>query len=499
MTSASSKKFTQAQSPPSFPLKTGQLFINNEFCDATEGRKTDVIDPATENVLVQVAEANEQDTKNAITVARQAFEQGHWQQMSGYERSKILWRIGDLILENGEELAFLQTKEMGRLYTSSMEIDIPFLSSLYHYYAGLVTNIEGSVKQVVNGAHVYTRQEPLGVVAAITPFNIPLILAACKFAPALTAGNTIVHKPASSTPLSALKMAEIIRDAGTPPGVFNVVTGPSSVVSRLLSSHPDIEKVAITGSIYSGVRIIKSSADTVKHLTMELGGKCVNIVFADADLEMVGDIAYHSMFNKGEICSGGSRMLVERSVYEDVIARIKQKMESLKIGNPLDPDVKVGPVASKTEYVNFIHYTNVGCADGARLVTGGKPFNTKNGKGYYVEPTIFADVQQSMTIAQEETLGSILVIIPFNTFEEAIDIANASQYGLAAAVHSSDFGKVQKATAQLEAGVVWVNTYGQFDVSIPFGGYKMSGYGKAFGRESLQHYLQSKTVWLNWK
>ena len=485
-------------SPPNFAIKQGKLFINNEFHDGVSGNKVDVIDPTSEDVITQVIEANKEDTEAAIKAARRAFSDRTWRGMSGQERGEYLWKIGDLILKHGEELAFLQAKEMGRLYSSSMAIDIPFLSSVYHYYAGLAATIEGTVKQTVNNAHVYTLQEPLGVVGAISPFNFPLILAAYKFAPALTTGNCVVHKPASSTPLSALKMAEIMQEAGLPPGVFNVVTGPGSVVGSLLSTHPDIEKVAITGSTSSGIRIIKSSADTVKHLTMELGGKSANIVFADADLSTIGDIAYYSMFdNKGEICYGGSRMLVERSVYDEVIDRVKQKAENLKIGDPLDPETQVGPIASKSEYDNVMRYMKVGQEDGARLVCGGKAADIGTGKGYFVEPTVFADVEQSMTIAQEETFGPILSIIPFDTFEDAIRIANSSQYGLAAGIHSRDLKKVHRAAAQLEAGMIWVNTYGQFDASSSFGGYKMSGYGRELGKESLQYYLQSKTVWID--
>ena len=483
---------------PDFPIKAGKLFINNEFRDGNSGDKADVIDPTTEEVLTQVVSGSEADTEAAIAAAKEAFEREDWRNLSGHERGEYLWKIGDLIAEHGEELAFLQAKEMGRVYADSMAIDIPYLKSIYHYYAGLASSIEGSVKQAVNDALVYTRQEPLGVVAAITPFNFPLILAAYKFAPALTAGNCVIHKPASSTPLSALKMAEIMQEADLPPGVFNLVTGRGSVVGSLLSTHPDIEKVAITGSTESGIRIIKSSADTVKHLTMELGGKSANIVFADANLESIGDISFYSMFdNKGEVCYGGSRMLVERSVYDEVIDRVKEKAASLKLGDPLDTATDVGPIASKSEYDNVLRYMDVGREDGARLVYGGKAADIGTGKGYFVEPTIFAEVDQSMTIAREETFGPILSIIPFDTFEDAIRIANSSQYGLAAGIQSRDLGKVHRAAAQLEAGMIWVNTYGQFDASSPFGGYKMSGYGRELGKESLQYYLQNKTVWID--
>ncbi len=400
MTVADSQKTSKTQTRPDFEIKPGKLFIDGEFRNGVSGEKVDVIDPTTESVITQVVKGNEEDTEAAIKAARQAFIDGDWRQMSGHERGEYLWKVGDLITEHGEELAFLQAKEMGRLYSSSMAVDIPFLTSLYHYYAGLTLTIEGFVKQAARNAHVYTLQEPLGVVGAISPFNFPLILAAYKFAPALTTGNCVVHKPASTTPLSAIKMAEIMQSADLPPGVFNLVTGSGSVVGNLLSTHPNIEKVAITGSTSSGIGVIENSADTVKHLTMELGGKSANIIFADADLETIGDIAFYSIFdNKGEICYGGSRMLAERSVYDEVIERVKQKVASLKLGDPLDPETKVGLIASKSEYDNVMRYMDAGREDGARLIIGGKAADIGTGKGYFVEPTVFADVEQSMTIA----------------------------------------------------------------------------------------------------
>jgi aldehyde dehydrogenase (NAD+) len=336
------------------------------------------------------------------------------------------------------------------------------------------------------------------VVAAITPFNFPLILSISKFAPALAAGNTIIHKPASATPLSALKVAQIMEEVGLPPGVFNVVMGPGGTVGNALSTHPGIEKVAITGSTASGIRVVKDSADTLKHLTMELGGKSANIIFADADLDVATQTAYDGMFyNKGEICYAGSRMLVERSVYDEVVERVRQRALTTKPGDPLDPTSQMGPIANKSEYDKVLSYMQVGQQDGARLVAGGKAADIGTGKGYFVEPTVFADVDSEMTIAREESFGPILSIIPFETFEDAIRIANGNQYGLASGVHTRDIKKAHKAAARLKAGTVWVNTYGHFDPSAPFGGYKMSGYGREQGWEALEFYLQTKTVWVD--
>lgn len=483
---------------PNFPISLTQLYINGEWCNSSDGKTFAVIDPTTEAVVAQVAQGTQADAVAAIAAASEAFEYGDWSKMSGHERGEILWRVGDLVRKYGEELAFLQAKEMGRLYTDSMTVDIPHVANAFHYFAGWASKLEGAVKQTTKGMLTYTLREPLGVIAAITPFNFPLILSVHKFAPALAAGNTIVHKPASATPLYALKFAQIVQEAGMPPGVFNVVPGPGSTVGHALSTHPKVEKVAITGSTASGIRVIKDSADTLKHLTMELGGKSANIIFADADLDEAVQTAYDGMFyNKGEICYAGSRMLVERAVYDEVVERVAHLAQRLKIGDPLDPNSQVGPIANQREYENVMRYMQVGRQDGARLVAGGDAADIGTGKGYFVQPTVFADVYSEMTIAREETFGPILSILPFEDFEDAIRIANDNQYGLASGVHTRDIKKAHKAAARLKAGTVWVNTYGHFDPSSPFGGYKMSGYGRENGWESLEFYLQTKTVWVN--
>lgn len=494
---------TEVQQPetaarPDFPITLNQLYINGEWRDSSSGKTFPAIDPTTEAEIAQVAEGTIEDVELAVQAAGQAFETGIWSQLSGHERGEILWRVGDLFRKYGEELAFLQAREMGRLFTDSMTVDIPHLANMFHYYAGWASKIEGSVKQTVKGLHTYTLREPLGVVAAITPFNFPLILSISKFAPALAAGNTMIHKPASATPLSALKVAQIMAEAGVPPGVFNVVMGPGGTVGNALSTHPGIEKVAITGSTASGIRVIKDSADTLKHLTMELGGKSANIIFADADLEAATQTAYDGMFyNKGEICYAGSRMLVERSVYDEVVDRVRQRALNTRPGDPLDPTSDMGPIANQSECTKVLSYMEVGKQDGARLVAGGKAADIGTGKGYFVEPTVFADVTSEMTIAREESFGPLLCIIPFQDFEDAIRIANGNPYGLASGVHTRDIKKAHKAAARLKAGTVWVNTYGHFDPAAPFGGYKMSGYGREQGWEALEFYLQTKTVWVD--
>ena len=482
---------------PDFPITNTQLFIGGDWRDSKSGKTFGAIDPTTEQEIARLAEGTAEDVNDAVVAAQRAFD-GEWGNLSGHEKGELLWRIGDLIKENGEELAFLQAKEMGRLFTDSMTVDIPHLANMFHYYAGWASKIEGNTKQTVKGLHTYTLREPLGVVAAITPFNFPLILSISKFAPALAAGNCVIHKPASATPLSALKFAEIVQKAGLPAGTFNVVAGPGGTVGNALSTHPGIEKVAITGSTASGIRVIKDSADTLKHLTMELGGKSANIIFADADLDSATQTAYDGMFyNKGEICYAGSRMLVEKSVYDEVIDRVKARAQSTKVGDPLDSSSNMGPIANKDEYEKVLNYMEVGKKDGARLVAGGGAAQIGTGKGYFVEPTVFADVNSEMTIAREETFGPILSIIPFEDFDDAIAKANGNQYGLAAGVQTLDIKKAHRAAAKLKAGSVWVNTYGHFDPSAPFGGYKMSGYGREQGHEALEFYLQVKTVWVD--
>jgi acyl-CoA reductase-like NAD-dependent aldehyde dehydrogenase len=483
---------------PDFPITNTRLYINGEWRESSSGKTIPVVDPTTEEVFASVSEASAKDAEEAVAAAKAAFEGGPWGKLSGHERGEILWRVGDTILKHGEELAFLQAKEMGRLFRDSMSIDIPHLANMFHYYAGWASKIEGSVKQTTKGLLTYTRREPLGVVAAITPFNFPLILSISKFAPALAAGNVIVHKPASATPLSALKFAQIMHEAGVPAGVFNVIPGPGPTVGQTLSTHPDVEKVAITGSTASGIRMIKDSADTLKHLTMELGGKSANIIFADADLDAAATTAYYGMFyNKGEICYAGSRMLVERSIYEEMLHRVAAQAQKARPGDPLDPASEVGPIANKAEYDKVLKYLEIGKSEGGRLVTGGGPQDIGTGKGYFVQPTVFADMTEKMTLVREETFGPILSVMPFDDFDHAIALANGNQYGLASGVQTRDIKKAHRAAAALKAGTVWVNTYGQFDPSGPFGGYKMSGYGREQGREALEFYLQTKTVWVD--
>lgn len=486
---------------PNFTINAGKLFIGGEWRDSSTGKTFQSIDPSNEEPLAQIAEGTSEDANAAVEAASEAFERGEWSRMSPHRRGELLWKVGDLIKENAEELAFLEAADAGKLFRDVKSIDVPHVANMFHYFAGWASKLDGSTKDAPLkhlNQFAFTRREPLGVVAAVSPFNFPLVLSIHKIAPALAAGNTVVHKPASTTPLSALKIAQLIQKAGIPPGVFNVVTGPGRTVGQTLITHPLVEKVSLTGSTTTGKNMIRDSAETVKHVTMELGGKSANLVFADADLDAAVETAYLGMFyNKGEICYAGSRMLVERKIYAEMVERVAARANKVRIGDPFSDDSDSGPIIDATEYKNVLRYMDVGRKDGARLVAGGDKYDTGTGKGFYVQSTVFADVKPEMTIAREETFGPILSMIPFDNADEAVRIANDSLYGLASGIQTRDIAKAIRVSTQLKAGTVWVNTYGQFDPSTPFGGFKQSGYGRENGFEVLESYTQPKTVYIN--
>ncbi len=482
-------------------LPEGKLFINGKWCDSSDGRTAPTFNPATEEEIMQVAQATESDVNDAVQAAYNAFRQGEWHTMGPHERARILNKIADLIEENGDELAALESMDVGKPVHFARSFDIRFIADLFHFYAGVAGGqLEGATRLVTPSADgqmplAYTRREPLGVIAAITPFNFPMILSCTKIAPALAAGNTFIHKPASTTPLTAIKMAQICEKAGLPAGVLNVVTGSGRVVGNALVEHPKVKKVAFTGSTEVGKGILKRSADTLKKVTLELGGKSAHIIFEDADLEKAVQHAMFAIFfNKGEFCMAGSRLLVQRSVYEDVLKRLIEVSKTLVIGDPLDMDTTYGPQIDAGARENCGKYVDLALKDGARLIIGGKSMNV-DGKGYYFEPTILADVDNKSLIAQEEIFGPVLVVTPFDTEEEAIALANDSEYGLAAGLQTQNFGRAHRVAHALEAGMVWINTWGQFDSALPFGGYKASGMGREQGIEAMESYTQTKSVY----
>ncbi|HTL09672.1 MAG TPA: aldehyde dehydrogenase family protein [Chitinophagaceae bacterium] len=483
-----------------YPIEKGKLYINGKFRDASNGKTFDTINPTTEEVVTQIAEATKEDTLEAIAAAKEAFENGPWGKMPGSERSKIMHRIADLIEgKYAEELKHREVIDMGKLYSDVTRIEIPHLANMFRYYAGWTTKLEGAVKPVegIPGEHLmaWTRREALGVVAAITPFNFPLILTVSKIAPALAAGNCFIHKPASQTPLSAITIAKIMDEAGMPPGAYNLVIGPGETVGNVLTQSPDVDKIAFTGSTKVGQSIVRDSALSMKHTTMELGGKSPNIIFADADIDRAVELSYFAMFwNKSEVCVAGSRLLVEKSIYKEFTNKFIAKVKQAKVGDPFDPASSYGPMSSKGAWQKTLDYIESGKKEGATLATGGNAM-TVNGKGYFIEPTVFLDATNEMKISKEEIFGPCLPVIPFNDFDDAIRIANDTPYGLASGVQTRDLKKAIRAANLIKAGTVWTNTWHHYSPSAPFGGYKLSGYGREHGIESFESYTQYKTIW----
>ena len=476
-----------------------QLFINGSFRPAKSGETRPTFDPATEEAITTYAYGAVEDLEDAVGSARRAFDTGPWRTMSGRDRGRALLRVAELVEKSADELAYLEAVDMGMLYRDSKKYFVPFVAGLFAYYAGLADKLDGAVRIATDDRLVYTMREPLGVVGAISPFNFPLVLSVYKIAPALASGCTVVHKPASTTPLSAHKLAQIIAEADLPPGVFNLVTGPGSAIGSTMSKHPNIQKVSVTGSTGTGIQIIKDGADTLKHVTTELGGKSANIVFADADLDIsIPAILSGAFGNKGEQCFGGTRLLVERSAYDAIVARLVEATGKLRVGDALDPGTDVGPIAEASEYKKILRYIDIGAKeDKARIAIGGGTRTGANGKGFFIEPTLMVDAKNSMRIAQEEIFGPVLTVIPFDGVDDAIALANGTPFGLAAGVNTRDMKKAMRVARGLQAGSVWINTYGEFDPAVPFGGYKSSGIGRELGTEVLENYMQTKSVWLH--
>lgn len=485
---------------PQVQVKPGKLFIGGKWVDAVGGKTYATINPATAEPITQVADAGEQDADLAVQAARQAFESSAWPEMSAADRAKILWRIGDLIDQHSEELGTLETLDNGKPIFESRYVDMPMAAEVFRYYAGWATKIHGETIPVRGPFLNYTLREPVGVVAAIVPWNFPLLLASWKVAPALACGNTVVLKPAPWTPLTALRLAELAQQAGLPDGVLNVVTGSTRELGRALVKHPGVDKVAFTGSTATGQEIVRNSADTLKRVTLELGGKSPNIIFADADLDAAVKGATIGIFyGKGEVCAAGSRVFVEKKIKEEFIGKLAERAAKLQPGDPLDPKTKLGALVSEPQMQKVLSYIEKGKAEGARLVAGGGRAAFGNGKGYFVQPTVFDGVRNDMTIAREEIFGPVLAALEFTEMEDAVRQANDNPYGLAAAVWTRDIAKAHRVARQLKAGTVWINTYNNYDPAAPFGGYKMSGYGRELGAHALEHYTQVKSVWVNLK
>ncbi len=472
-----------------------KLFINGQFVDSSSGKTFKVLNPANESVLAEVAEAAEKDADAAVKAARAALD-GKWGAMAPAERARLMLKAADLMESKLDEFVQLETANCGKtLFESKVEIRLSI--EVLRYYAGWATKFAGETLPSGPTNFLFTLREPVGVVAAITPWNFPLLLSMWKYGPALATGCTVVHKPASLTPMTALKFAEVVAAAGIPEGVFNVVPGPGSSVGQSLVTHPLVDKVAFTGDSSTGKGIMKLCADGLKKVSLELGGKSPNIVFADADLKGASGGAIGAIFyNKGEVCAAGSRLFVEESVKDEFLAAVTERAKKTTVGDPLDKNTRMGPVISKSQLDKVMSYVDSAKSEGAKLVHGGdRPANMA--KGFYVNPTIFSDVKNSMKVAREEIFGPVLSVITFKDAADVVAQANDTIYGLAAAVWTKDIKKAHKVARAMKAGTVWINTYNQYDVELPFGGYKQSGFGREMGREALDQYTMTKSVWVD--
>ena len=474
-----------------------KLLIANEWRDASTGKTMEVTNPATEEVIAAVASAGKDDVDAAVAAARAAFN-GPWGKMSARERGRLVSRLADRLMERADEVARLETLHNGKPIFESRQIEIPAAAECFEYYAGWADKVMGETIPVKGNYLTYTLREPLGVVAAIVPWNFPLLLAAWKVAPALATGNVVILKPASQTPLTALALGEIAVEVGLPPGVLNVITGPGSSVGQAIVEHPGIDKIAFTGDTSTGKGIMRAAADTLKKITLELGGKSPNIVLPDADVDAALRGATTGIFyGKGEVCAAGSRLLVDRSIKDEFMEKLAARAKKMVAGDPLDPKTRYGALASKKQLETVQRYVDVAKKEGASLVAGGARADIGTGKGYFFQPTVFDTVTSEMTIAREEIFGPVLATIEFADLDEAIAKANESPYGLAAAVWTRDVKKAHYVARRLQAGTVWINTYNVYDTAAPFGGYKASGFGREMSAHALEHYTQVKSVWVD--
>jgi aldehyde dehydrogenase (NAD+) len=484
---------TTARPQEKVKISQTKLLINNEWVDSVSGKRFETINPATGEVICDVAEADAADVEKAVTAARKAFNSGDWPKISARKRGELIYKLADLIEQNKEELAFLETLDNGKPIGESLTIDLPFAIACYRYYAGWADKIQGKTIPVDGPQFCYTRHEPVGVVGQIIPWNFPLVMQAWKLGPALATGNTVILKTAEQTPLSALRIGELILEAGFPPGVVNILSGYGPTAGAAISHHMDIDKVAFTGSTEVGHLIMEASAKSnLKRVTLELGGKSPNIVFADADFDAaIAGVHLGLFFNQGQCCNAGSRVFVEESCYDEFVQKCAEKAQQRRVGDPFDENTQQGPQVDDVQFEKVMSYIESGIHEGARVLCGGKRVGDR---GYFIQPTVFADVQDHMKIAREEIFGPVMSIIKFKDVEEVIQRGNDTIYGLAAGIWTKDLSKAHKVAHGLRAGTVWINTYHAFDVAAPFGGFKQSGIGRELGEYGLQQYTEVKTV-----
>ena len=474
-----------------------KMFIDGKWVAAASGKNFPVYNPATGEVMAQVAEGDREDINRAVKAARRAFEDGPWSTMTSSERGRLIWKLADLIEEHLEEFAQIESLDNGKPLAVARVADVPLAIDLFRYMAGWSTKIEGNTIPISAGGgkskfFAYTRREPVGVVGQIIPWNFPLLMAAWKLGPALATGCTVVLKPAEQTPLSALLLAELIAEAGIPDGVVNVVTGYGETAGAALSAHPDVDKVAFTGSTEVGKLILQAAAGNLKKVSLELGGKSPNVVFEDADIKAtIPGAANAIFFNHGQCCCAGSRLYVEHSIFDSIVEGVAERAKKIKLGPGFDPDTTMGPLVSEEQLHRVSSYLESGLNDGAEAVVGGKK---RDGSGYFMEPTVMIKTNPDMKVVREEIFGPVVCAMPFKDVDKLVAEANQSEYGLAAAVWTKDISKAHRVAEKLRAGTVWINCYNVFDAAMPFGGYKQSGWGREMGHEVLEQYTEVKAV-----
>jgi phenylacetaldehyde dehydrogenase len=481
-----------------FISRPRKMLIDGKWVNAASGKTFPTYNPATGEVLAQVAEGDRADIDLAVQSARRAFESGPWSRMTASERGKLVWKLADLLEEHTEEFATLETLDNGKPLTVARAADVPLAVDMFRYMAGWATKLEGTTIPLsvcytpgVN-YHAYTLREPVGVVGQIIPWNFPLLMAAWKLAPALASGCTVVLKPAEQTPLSALRLGELIMEAGFPDGVVNVVPGYGETAGAALAAHDLVDKIAFTGSTEVGKLIVHAATGNLKKVSLELGGKSPNVVFKDADLDTaIAGAASAIFFNHGQCCCAGSRLYVERPVFDRVVDGVAAKAKKIKVGSGLDPATHMGPLVSEEQLRRVCNYLEIGMAEGAKAASGGHKIGDQ---GYFVEPTVLVDTKDYMKVVQEEIFGPVVAAIPFDDPEELVGRANDSVYGLAAGIWTNDVSKAHRTAALLRAGTVWINCYNIFDAALPFGGYKQSGWGREMGKDVLNLYTQTKAV-----
>ncbi len=482
-----------------FLQRAGKLWINGQWRTARLGETFEVYDPATGEIIAHCAAGDKADIDAAVHAARQAFESGPWSRMTPSERGRLIWKLGDLVEEHGDELAELETLDNGKPLAVARAADVPLAVDLFRYMAGWATKIFGQTFPIsvptMPGSEFfsYTAREPVGVVGQIIPWNFPLLMAAWKLGPALAAGCTVVLKPAEQTPLSALRLGELIEEAGFPAGVVNIVTGLGETAGAALAAHPDVDKIAFTGSTEVGRLIVAAAGKSnLKKVTLELGGKSPNIVLADADLSAaIPGAASAIFFNHGQCCCAGSRLYVQKPVYDEVVEGLAHHAREIRLGSGFDAATQMGPLVSQEQFERVCGYIDAGLRDGAQLVTGGK---RRGERGYFVEPTVFAGTRQSMKIVREEIFGPVVAAMAFDDPDEVLSLANDTTYGLAAAVWTRDVTKAHRLARRLKAGTVWINCFNVFDAALPFGGYKESGWGREMGLAAVELYTEIKAV-----